>query len=158
LKSISPDFPWLSAEVIAWLEATLLRNWTVVETGAGGSTVFFASRVDRVVAFEHNLSWFEKVRGEVASRRLTNVQFRFEPAYPTVGLSGLPACDLAFIDGRGRVRSALDALEVVRPGGWLVLDDSNRERYIPAIRVLDRRATEKLTFRSGPDHTAAWKL
>ncbi len=38
--------------------------------------------------------------------------------------------DLVIIDGRARLSCITHALKKIRPGGYLMLDDSERERYI----------------------------
>ena len=66
--------------------------------------------------------------------------------------------DMAFIDGRGRVRSCLDALRIIKSGGWLVLDDSDRERYAEARRAAEEASAARIVFRNGSDETTAWRI
>jgi len=44
--------------------------------------------------------------------------------------------DLVIVDGRARVSCVYHALSKIRPGGYLMLDDSNRQRYDKAKRLL----------------------
>lgn len=44
--------------------------------------------------------------------------------------------DLIAIDGKERVGCALHAFSRLKPGGWLVLDDSNRAEYRPIFDLL----------------------
>jgi len=139
-------------EVIDWLAATLQRHWIVLETGAGGSTPFFACRVFRVITYEHTAEWARKVEA------IPNVTLRFWADYPTAGLGLVSLVDLALIDGRGRVRSVLDALPKIQHGGWLLLDDSDRPRYREAHEAAEKLSTARIVFRSGPDETTAWRI
>jgi predicted O-methyltransferase YrrM len=157
VKTVSPDYPWLCPAAIAWLEVTLRPDWRVLETGAGGSTVFFAKRVLSVVTFEHDAAWASKVAGSLASRHLSNVALHQDPAYPRDGITAVPRpFQFAFIDGRGRVKSAETALPLIAPGGYLMLDDSDRERYQPIHKLLEGRPS--IEFIDGPDRTTVWSL
>src|SRR5690349_2657114 len=120
-----PDFPWLTDEAINWLEETLQPSWTILETGAGGSTVFFAQRVKHVITYEHDQGWHDKIAADLKERGLENVELKLHRDYPLNGLGGAlsaahPSVDLAFIDGRGRVRSVSDAINILQPGGYLL--------------------------------------
>ncbi len=166
MKRISEDRPWLQEQVIDWLNLTLKPDWHVIETGAGGSTVFFADRVRHVISFEHDARWRFTVMERLNARRTWGrVDLRFDDKYPVEGLMGLDGfglhgagADLAFIDGRGRVKSIETVLPYIRPGGYLMLDDSQRERYAEGKRLADARAVESIAFRNGVDETTVWRL
>jgi hypothetical protein len=155
VKQVSDNQPWLMPEVINWLWNNLRSSDTVLETGAGGSTVFFSHWAARVITYEHNPPWAAKVKHQF------KVELRHRPDYPTEGLQPdtLPTIDLAFIDGRGRVRSVLDVLPKMRSGGWLILDDSDRPRYADACAAATERSTCRIVF-SDPEgnHTTCWRI
>jgi precorrin-6B methylase 2 len=151
----------LHQEVIDWLEQTLRPQWRVLETGMGGSTVFFAKRVSHVTSFEHDERWLKRVMREIAARGLERkCTAKYAPRYRTAGILNysLSRFDLCFIDGRGRVKSMIDALGLIRPGGWLVLDDSNRERYGIGKLAADAASSDKSVFDFGEDQTTAWQI
>lgn len=151
----APDMPWLMPEVVAWLESIIKKDWTVLETGAGGSTKFFALRTARVITYEHSKQWAETVDW------LAHVELRFRPDYPAEGLnpSTIPPIDLAFIDGRGRVRSMGDAIHRIKKGGWLVLDDSNRDKYLVGITLASNCSSMQIEWRDNEgNQTTAWRI
>lgn len=155
---VAPDKPWLMQEVIDWLAAIVKSEWTVLETGAGGSTVFFAQRVRRLITYEHDIKWIRKVHQELARLGLPADMFYLQN-YPEAGLDlrHVDTIDLALIDGRGRVRSVKDAWPMLNSGGWLLLDDSDRERYAEARELMDAASSARIVFRSGTDETTAWR-
>lgn len=164
----SADMPWCIAEFSQWLGWILNAGMTVCETGSGGSTVFFARRVARLISFEHDEVWHAVVKTRLRELAQTpgglmpaeGLDLRYCSRYPTAGLElarALPPLDLAFIDGRGRVRSVQSALPALKPGGWLILDDSNRERYAEARAAADAVSTVKIVFQSGEDQTTCWR-
>lgn len=114
-------YPWLHPTAVEYLGELLRPNWRVLEHGAGGSTLWFADRAAKVVSIEHTLQWREEVR-------------RVAPANVTL-LESLPEAgqiyNLFLIDGeremRGRCINAAPLL--VKPGGWVVLDNANRPEY-----------------------------
>jgi len=144
--------------VIDWLDSILQKQWNVLEAGSGGSTVFLAQRVAAVVSYEHDEEWYERVKAELESRSLHNVTMRLWAEYPKYGLDYAGPFDLALIDGRGRVRSLFCASRCIRPGGWLVLDDSQRRWYAPAITFMECIAQQSVVFGDSQYQATAWKL
>jgi predicted O-methyltransferase YrrM len=79
--SLAPEFSPISAS-LAWITypaLELLENYlkpcmTVFEYGGGGSTLFFAKRVSKIVTVEHNKEWFEVIRNEIKKSQLKNWQ------------------------------------------------------------------------------------
>jgi predicted O-methyltransferase YrrM len=161
-KQVSINEPWLMPEVIQWLEAILRRDTVMLETGAGGSTVWLAQRVGHLITYENNFAWAGRVRHRLEQSKTDGfrcpVDLRFVEAYPTAGLTMLPPLDVAMIDGRGRVRSVIDALPCIKSGGWLILDDSDRERYVEALRLAREASTVQIVFNdSDGNETMAWR-
>jgi predicted O-methyltransferase YrrM len=68
--------------------------------------------------------------------------------------------DLVLIDGRERVQCVEHAMPKVRHGGWLVLDDTDRERYAGAEKFLQAWSKRKFLGlapgKSEPGHTTLW--
>ncbi len=53
----------------------------VYEYGSGGSTLFFAERVQEVISTEHNKDWYRQVLEEINRAGITNCHIRlFQPA------------------------------------------------------------------------------
>ena len=134
--------PWLPDKAISYLDLMIEPTWWIVETGAGASTFWMAERASRVITFEHNPAWAEAVAAEAAKRKISNITMIHDPEYPKDGLArslqeiGINKCDLALIDGRGRVKSIETIFPFIAIGGWIVLDNANRPRYEKAHRIL----------------------
>jgi len=129
-EEITP-YPWLHPGVVAYLESLLCPEWRVLEYGAGGSTLWFAERVAKVVSIEHNLEWRTKVR-ELAPGNVCLMDHYSNGGPPPFEPHGY---DLFFIDGDidGNTKTRGTCLETasmfVKPGGWVVLDNANRPEY-----------------------------
>jgi len=122
----SPDeivpVPWLHASAISYLEEIMRPDFRVLEHGAGGSTLWFAERAESVVTVEHDPAWREAIRNWAPS----NVTLL------TALDHTLGQFDLFFIDGEHeqRARCLEQAYKIVKPGGWVVLDNANRPEYV----------------------------
>lgn len=44
--------------------------------------------------------------------------------------------DIVFVDGRARGSCVYEAISWVKPGGWLIVDDSDRDEYAEALALL----------------------
>jgi predicted O-methyltransferase YrrM len=111
--------PWLSPDAVTFLASILEPDYSVIEHGSGGSTLWFAQRVKKVRAVENDPDW----QGIVKSKAPANVSF--------TGRRGKDY-DLLLIDGEPvetRRKWLTDAPLIVRRGGWVVLDNANRPEY-----------------------------
>jgi hypothetical protein len=95
LRGRRRNIPWWPIAEINQVEKLLDKNMTVIEFGSGGSTIWLASRIKRVLAIEHNHEWAESVsdRLRVAGIRNCEVQHRSGTDY--YGSENLPSCDVA---------------------------------------------------------------
>lgn len=63
--------------------------------------------------------------------------------------------DFVCIDGRARVECALNAFDKIKPGGFLVLDNSEWEKYLPIFQAVPD--WERLDFENGVWRTSILK-
>lgn len=167
--------PWIVYDARLYITHRLSSAHRVFEYGAGGSTVFFLDRGCEVVTAEHDAAWLENVRAAIPSdARWTchleppayasepesqSQQFRSSfPRYEQKSfeayvrsLEKYPAhyFDVIFVDGRARSDALALAPQKVKPGGMIVLDNAERDRYQNAIRDLEALGWKKLRF-AGP--------
>ncbi|MGK7653928.1 class I SAM-dependent methyltransferase [Roseovarius sp. B08] len=127
----------------------------VFEYGSGASTVWLARRAAEVHSVEHDLSWAEVMRMQLAD--VPNVRLRAIPPTPRhaaiaeapSGRRGYAAVDFAdyvreidevtgtfdliVIDGRSRAACLDHAHDRLAPDGLIVFDDPHRARYRAAL-------------------------
>lgn len=65
-------WPWMAFPAIRFLETLLDKASRVFEYGAGGSSVFFASRVGELVSVEHDAAWFHATEQAMQVARQTH--------------------------------------------------------------------------------------
>ena len=139
-----PERPWIVPAAIGWLRRRLSREWSVLELGAGHSTPWLARRAARVLSFEDNEFWLDQARQRLAEAGLENVELRHLPVEDfaeEVQALDDASFDLVVVDflespEADRVRAVDVARSKVRPGGYLVLDDSDRPSYAEAYELL----------------------
>jgi predicted O-methyltransferase YrrM len=137
-RDIRP-IPWLSPVVVAELEKRLTKDMTIIEFGGGGSTLWLAERVKRVITYENSLDWYQVINKQ---------------ASPNVDINNLSVwneedtCDVLIIDGEPvELRGLwLKDAPLICNGGLVVLDNSNRPEY--AKERSDLAEIAKLEYRS----------
>jgi predicted O-methyltransferase YrrM len=160
---LSRQIPWITFCAIEFLETILDPDMQVFEYGSGGSTLFFARRVKKVVAVEHDPTWADEVARQLHQHRYDHVELLRVPpddreidsfddiANPDAYTSHLVEAsfeqytltieeypdhffDMIVIDGRARPSCLKHAVPKIRSGGYIVLDDSDREHYQATMR------------------------
>lgn len=128
--------PWISYPAIHLLKTRLPADARVFEYGSGQSTAFFAERAQRVVSIEHDVAWAAEVRLK-APAHVELIELPLGDDYVDAALRfDAGSFDLVLIDGRKRVRCALQARRLLSPRGVLILDDAQREYYAPVRDAL----------------------
>jgi hypothetical protein len=162
--------PWLTFDALARLDALELRGRRVFEFGSGGSTRYWLRRGASVVSVEHDPAWHAQVRALTPADAPLDYRLvppepappgPFDPGDPAACRSAAPECaglsfrryaeqvaafpdghfDVVLVDGRARPACLARAAPKVRPGGLLILDNSERAYYTAglgdALRAFD---------------------
>ena len=70
--------PWLTYRATKWIDSYLRTQMRVFEYGSGGSTVFFAQRVKKVISVEHNPEWYQVVKETLNELKIFNVEYNLK--------------------------------------------------------------------------------
>tara|TARA_R110000824_G_scaffold368671_1_gene558032 strand:- start:111 stop:689 length:579 start_codon:yes stop_codon:yes gene_type:complete len=129
--------PWYTRKSIEFLVSILTPEMDVLEYGCGSSTVWFSQRVKSITTIEHDAGWknlVEKTLSGRANVRLLNIPLgeAYVNIVNTDDLIKDKQYDLVCIDGRLRSRCILECIDKVKSGGYLLLDNSERPRYLDA--------------------------
>jgi len=164
-NSTSPlelELPWISLAAIEFLKSYASPSHKVAEFGGGGSTLFFAKRVQSVLCIESHDLWTEKIQTALTDQKIENVQLVSHPYDPDDSdafrkseylnaISG-ESYDIILIDGFEdnvplRPICFEKAEDQINKGGIIVLDDSWRHAYLRT----QNKAKRVRTFKSiGP--------
>lgn len=117
--------PWLHPAAVLYLESLLTPDMTVLEHGCGGSTLWFADKVSRVIATDSDNDWVKKTIQATKDKK--NVTVYYQNKF-IVG----DKVDLLLIDGFNQDRPLWmsNAQVFVKPGGIIVLDNAERPHYV----------------------------
>ncbi len=116
--------PWYTYPAIEYLSQLDLRDKTVFEFGSGNSSLFWAARAKQVVSIENDPAWHT----EVSKRKPANLDLRLvQNKEDYMGsLRGEPTSfDIVVVDGSHRAACAAEAVLRLKPGGIIVLDNSD---------------------------------
>lgn len=133
------EIPFLAPSVISHLESLIEDGWRILEHGSGGSTLWFSTRCREVIAIENNEEW----RNALLERKAPNV--RVVPFLPP----DFYGFDLMLIDGdplEDRAAYLKNAYDLVKPGGYVVLDNANRPHYENEREWLKKNCESYKTF------------
>jgi hypothetical protein len=139
-----PDTPWLTRDAISILSSVLRKSDNGLEYGSGRSTLWFAQRTNSLISIEASRVWYDRVSGAIRNLGISNTFYKYIPANPEllddpyrvpyIEADNRIACeslDYALIDGFYRDECALRVVDLLRPGGLLILDNANR--FIPHV-------------------------
>jgi hypothetical protein len=157
---LEQGMPWLPFRAIDWLRIFLQPNMIVFEYGSGGSTIFLSRRVKQLFSVEHDPRWYALVSKALHVGGLTNCAYHLQepqarnPSVESAASSSTEEGDMCFdryvtsidkhpdrsfdlvlVDGRSRPSCVGRAQAKVRPGGYLMLDNSNND---DVAETLDR--------------------
>lgn len=146
--------PWIPYVARDFLATVVSPDWWAFEWGSGGSTIYWAQHCAHVVSIEHSREWYDTVQGALAAAGLRgqvqlvpgelpclvagpNVNHPahyFDLHHPELNFKRYVEAideypdehfDLIFVDGMARPSCITYGVGKVKPGGWLLLDNSD---------------------------------
>ncbi len=124
-----PEMPWIAYDAINVLGKLLSKKSRVLEFGSGMSTVWYAKVAGEVYSVEDNHAWYEKVDATLKERQLNNIHYDFAQTptdYANFMADDTAGFDLIMVDGSYRSACIASAAKLLRPGGILYLDNSDK--------------------------------
>lgn len=134
--------PFLAPKVIKYIEELIKNNWSVLEHGSGGSTIWFSKRCKKVVAIEQDEKWL-KVVSEKSGSNTTVIYDNY------LDVPEFPEYDFMLIDGEPLVVRGYyikHAYKFVKPNGIVVLDNANRPQYEEERKWLKSNCEKYINF------------
>jgi hypothetical protein len=154
-NTISLGLPWMNFEITKWLQNRITPEMKVFEWGSGGSTIFYASLAQKVVSIEYDKGFYAFIKDQLDKSRFKNIDLRLIPSedngtlqchapgyegrffdnYVNSICTFQPATfDLIIVDGRQRNACFIKAMELIKPGGIIVFDNTEREFYQKSMK------------------------
>ena len=120
--------PWYTYPAIEYLRQLDFSGKTVFEYGSGNSTLFWGASAKHVVSAEEDERWYEALRSKLPANceliletdlfRYVDVIRRYPEGFDVIVVDGASR-------GRTRLKCSRVALECLRPGGLIILDNSD---------------------------------
>jgi len=163
LMLINNEQPWIEPSATDFLKQNLKKDMTVLEIGAGSSTIWLAKRVAKVVSFENNPVWYNVIHDELSAQGLTdNVDLNYCPDYHINELPKIPGdFDIVFVDGPTEGREKVIKQLIGKAKRLFVVDDTQRvELYQEGFDLLDSKGWPRHDFHDGPGPrmTSIWAV
>ncbi|MEN6467384.1 MAG: hypothetical protein ABFD45_00310 [Smithella sp.] len=157
---LSKKQPWLTFDAIDFLNSLSLVDKKIFEYGSGGSTLFWINHGAECVSIEHNQDWYRLIRSQLAgingidyrlalpepanSKEALNVAdpnlylsedilyrgYNFKNYVSQIDTYPNNFFDIVLIDGRARPACIKHSHKKIKIGGFLILDNSDREYYL----------------------------
>lgn len=184
--SLSDNRAWLTFPAQRWLVSILTTTMRVFEYGSGGSTILFARRVAEVVSIEHDETWYANVKTALIAGQHANCTtmllppervslgsetiyrsdqwpgWSFEKYVRAIDAYPDKTFDLVLVDGRARLACVRHALPKIRPGGYLVVDNTDRSEMQPIFGWLATFPRQDFTgffpYTLDPGQTSVWHV
>ena len=149
---LSYDQPWIVFGAIDFLKAILAKDMVVWEYGSGSSTLFYARRVEKVYSVENDELWYNHLERFLEEKQITNVTYMlhqdegeakltdekfvsksanklFRKYVESIDIISDNSLDIVMIDGRARSSCISQSIPKVKKGGYLIVDNSDRDYF-----------------------------
>ena len=150
--------PWMNYGAIDYLLSIMSRITNVFEYGSGQSTLFWLDHGKKVTSVEHDPAYYGLMSAKILSKNgvdysliepeldeidaitnpssITSFQsadfkgYTFKKYVESINNFQDEYFDVVVVDGRARPSCVVQSFSKIKPGGLLVLDNSNREYYL----------------------------
>ncbi len=144
--------PWMTYPAIEFLKNYLTKNHEIFEFGCGASTLFFSKKVKKVVGLETNPRWLGITQNLLSQAQSNNVEITLMPdglennLYQNFPKNCGQKFDLIIVDSLKRFECAKNAIDGIKEGGAVILDDSERKNYKKIFDFFAEKGFEKRDF------------
>ena len=117
--------PWCTYPFIAFIGPRLKRDMVVFEYGSGNSTMWYAQKVLKLIAVEHDKDWSEQMTKKLPSN--AKILFRSleeDNKYVNTISESDNKFDIVIIDGRNRNECVKSSINYLNDTGVIVFDNS----------------------------------
>ena len=139
-----PRQPMLSYRAAKEITALLTPDSRCVEFGSGLSTAWLAERCGFLLSVENDEGWHNRVSEMIKGPAFDHVRYELRDPARFAKLDEHPdeSFDFILVDGWDRHGCVLSLLPKIKPGGWVYLDNSDKDMTRPDGDL--RRAEEEL--------------
>ena len=139
LFNIYPELPWIPFNAIKQLNRVINPDWQMLEIGSGMSTIWLSKKGKSVISIESNKTWVELLGAKIKAQGIQNIDLLYIwQREEMADFSKYPDghFDFIYIDGGPRELCCTNALEKLKKGGYIYLDNTDSDHLVgngPAI-------------------------
>lgn len=158
--------PWFYPSSLEFIKTIIKPDWRVFEYGSGAGTYWWSLFVEEILAVEHEKLYYDSVRDLLTKKGAENagVIFRemqrgIDSDYVRSILEREYQYDCIIIDGRQRSRCSRYALRKIKKGGYIILDNAERDYYKEIHELFKSKNFETFSFSLGERkwNTTIWR-
>jgi hypothetical protein len=139
--------PWCTYSFIKFIGPRLKKNFDAFEFGCGNSTLWYSQRIRSIRSVEHNISWFNKMKGKMSVNALLIYKELVENGdYSKEVLSETKNYHLIIIDGEDRNNCVKNSINKLREDGVIVFDNTQVPDYASSIEFLRANGFREIPF------------
>jgi len=139
--------PWITYPAMQFILRRVRSDMNVFEYACCSSTLWWAERVNEVVACEHDFTWYQDVTSKLPrNATIHHVPLVYGGDYSSLVSSLGRKFDVIVIDGRDRVNCAVNAVTSLTPAGIIIWDNSDRREYQEGYKHLYDHGFKKIEF------------
>ena len=154
IQADARPIPWITYPAMDYLEQLDFSQADILEYGAGGSSLWWASRARHVISVESDPMWAEWVRSQ-SSKNLMVIGPISDSNYVAAPLEPGKKFEVIVLDGKQREACALAVLNHLAEGALLILDNS--DWYPQICASLRQRGMLEVDFHGfGPVNDYTW--
>lgn len=145
--------PWYTYPAIEYLNQLDFSDKEVFEYGSGNSTIFWSKIAKKVISIENNQAWYENVINRAGKSAEIKLIVN-DDAYIQEILN-YESFDIIVIDGSYRLECARIAIGKLKPGGMIILDNS--DWHVKTAKLIRESNLIQVDMTGiGPINTYAW--
>lgn len=137
--------PWWNDRAIRYLDQHLTKGDRVFEWGSGASTIWLVDHGAEVTSIEHDRDWVAKVKERCPAADVRAVPENADDYVAAIDEFGDSSFDIVIVDGKFRPECLNRGASKVRPGGLLILDDTD-QRQLARVRKSSLPGWRKVSY------------
>jgi len=140
--------PWCSYSFIHFIDERLTKNLSVFEYGSGNSTIWYAQRVNNIIAVEHDQEWIKLIQPKLPEN--AEVKFKqldYNGEYSKTASNLERKFQIIIVDGRDRNNCIYQSINALTDDGVFVFDNTQRESYNESQVFLKEKGFKRIDFK-----------
>jgi hypothetical protein len=137
--------PWWNGRAVRYITEQLRPSDQVFEWGSGASTIWLCDHGAKVTSIEHDADWVEKVTSRCPAAVIRAIPGSAEEYVGAIDEFADGSFDIVIVDGLFRPECLRRGASKVKPGGLLILDDTD-QRQLARVRKTALPQWKKVSF------------